>query len=163
MSQLLCPLHSSVSPNSTLDSTADLPLPPLKVMLTATAESGLAMVTLQLPAASAVKGLEGDTVAPAGRPLTVMASPGAAVPKTRAGVTPPRQGEELASTMLLPKALASGPQTGARGGGSGDESSGSKGCAAAADKKARAASFCMAVDKKARAATFGLMQRNRPR
>ena len=73
--------------------------------------SALDSAIAQRPAASAVQGLLGATLAPGGRPLSVSVSEGCARPKTAAGWLPlARQAVVEESTMPLPKAQGEGPQ-----------------------------------------------------
>jgi hypothetical protein len=65
---------------------------------------------LQLPEESATHGFDGATLAPRGRPVSVIDSAGRADPQTRAGVTPPDQASDEASTMCDPNTQPSGPQ-----------------------------------------------------
>ena len=107
---LLCPLQSTVSPNKTSLSTARWPLEPAKVRFTALREGAEDTVMLHAPLASAVKGLEGSTLAPAGSPLSVTTSLAPARPHTRAGRLPWLRQDVLAeSTMLLLKEQGLGP------------------------------------------------------
>ena len=102
------PEHRIVCPNSTSVrfTVADLPA---KESVTGVREAAAETVMVQAPLASAVHGLDGATVAPAGRPDSEMDSPGAALPQILAGVTPPRQASEDASTMCEAKTQPSGP------------------------------------------------------
>lgn len=65
---------------------------------------------LQLPDESASHGFDGATVAPEGRPLSVIDSDGSAVPHTLEGVTPPDHASDDANTMCDPNTQVSGPQ-----------------------------------------------------
>lgn len=108
------PEQSIVWPERTSD-IVTLFFAPVNEILNGVKEDATETAIDHCPSAPTVHGLDGATVAPAGRPETRIASPGTPTPNIAAGVTPALHASELAITMWLANTQELGPHAFAYG------------------------------------------------